>query len=206
MLRAVMAAFLACLACGAHGAAAQTLLGPTLVRQLQNGGYVLVMRHASAPAQLPGPSTADPENKNLERQLDDKGRASATAMGQAIRTMGIPIGAILSSPTYRARQTIRFAGLGEPKTFGQLGDQGQNMEKDAAAGKASWLREKASEPPAPRTNTVIVTHMPTIAAAFETSAVAEGETLVLQPQAQGRAVLVARVPIEQWPLLSRQKP
>jgi len=203
MLKALAAAFVMSFVCGA---AAQPLSGPNLARHLQSGGYVLLMRHASAPTQLPSPSTADPENKNLERQLDDKGRATATAMGQAIRTMHIPIGAILSSPTYRARQTIGFAGLGEPKTFAQLGDQGQSMEKDAVAGKAGWLREKVSEPPAARTNTVIVTHAPNIVAAFGIDAVAEGETMVFQPQAQGRAVLVARIPIEQWPLLSQQKP
>jgi phosphohistidine phosphatase SixA len=203
MLKALAAAFVMSFVCGA---AAQTLSGPNLARHLQSGGYVLLMRHASAPTRLPSPSTADPENKSMERQLDDKGRATATAMGQAIRTMHIPIGAILSSPTYRARQTIGFAGLGEPKTFVQLGDQGQSMEKDAVAGKAGWLREKASEPPAARTNTVIVTHAPNIVAAFGIDAVAEGEVMVFQPQARGRAVLVARIPIEQWPLLSQQKP
>lgn len=206
MFRTLAAAFLMSFACGTNGAAAQTLSGPDLVRHLQSGGYVLVMRHASAPAQLPSPSTADPENKNLERQLDDKGRRNAAAMGQAIRTMRIPIGTILSSPTYRARQTIRFAGLGEPKTDAQLGDQGQNMDKNAVAGKAGWLRENVSEPPAARTNRLIVTHAPNIATAFGGAAIAEGETLVFQPQAQGRAVLVARVPIEEWPLLSRNKP
>ncbi len=204
MVKALAAMFLMSLACG--GAAAQALSGPNLVRQLQSGGYVLLMRHASAPTQLPNSSTADPENKNLERQLDDKGRAAATAMGLAIRTMRIPVGAILSSPTYRARQTIGFAGLGELKAFAPLGDQGQSMDKDAVAGKAGWLREKLSEPPAARTNTVIVTHAPNIVAASGVAAVAEGETLVFQPQAQGAAVLVARVPIEQWPLLSQQKP
>jgi phosphohistidine phosphatase SixA len=204
MFKALAAAFVMSFVCGA--AEAQPLSGPKLARHLQSGGYVLLMRHASAPAKPPSPSMADPENKSMERQLDDKGRATATAMGQAIRTMRIPIGAILTSPTYRARQTIRFAGLGEPKTFVQLGDQGQSMEKDAVASKAGWLRQKLSEPPAARTNTVIVTHAPNIAAAFGIGAIAEGETMVFQPQAQGRAVLVARIPIEQWPSLSRQKP
>jgi len=204
MLKALAAVFLLSFVCG--GVAAQTLSGSNLARHLQSGGYVLLMRHASAPTQLPSPSTADPENKNMERQLDGMGRESATAMGRAIRTMRIPIGAILSSPTYRARQTIRFAALGEPKTFVQLGDQGQSMEKDAVASKAGWLREKVSEPAAAQTNTVIVTHAPNIVAAFDTGAVAEGETLVFQPQAQGQAVLVARIPIEQWPLLAQGTP
>ena len=204
MFKVLAAAFLLSCVCG--GVAAQTLSGSNLARQLQSGGYVLLMRHASAPTQLPSPSTADPENKNMERQLDGMGRESATAMGRAIRTMRIPIGAILSSPTYRARQTIRFAALGEPKTFVQLGDQGQSMEKDAVASKAGWLREKVSEPAAAQTNTVIVTHAPNIVAAFDTGAVAEGETLVFQPQAQRQAVLVARIPIEQWPLLAQETP
>ena len=204
MLKALATAFVLSLVCGT--AAAQSLSGQSLVQHLQGGGYVLLTRHASAPTQLPTPSTADPENKNLERQLDDKGRENAAAMGRAIRGMRIPVAAILSSPTYRARQTVGLAGLGEPKTFVQLGDQGQSMDKNAVAGKTAWLREKLSELPAARTNTLIVSHAPNIVAASGVAAVAEGETLVFQPRPQGQAVLVARIPIEQWPLLSQTKP
>jgi phosphohistidine phosphatase SixA len=33
-------------------------------------------------------------------------------MGEAIKKLGVPIGDVLSSPTYRARETARLASLG----------------------------------------------------------------------------------------------
>lgn len=180
-------------------------LTPGLVNELRHGGYVLLMRHASSPTALPSPQTADPENKALERQLDDNGRATATAMGRAIKVLHIPVGTILSSPTYRARQTVRLAGLGEAKTFSQLGDGGHSMEKDAVSAQANWLREKVSEAPASGTNTLIVTHMPNIATAFGDAAkgLGDGETLLFRPAGREKASLVARIPISEWPALAR---
>ena len=63
---------------------------------------MIVMRHASSPRELPTTEKADPGNVKLERQLDDVGRASAIAMGKALRELKIPIGQVFTSPTYRA--------------------------------------------------------------------------------------------------------
>ena len=52
------------------GSAWAASLTPGLVDELRHGGYVLVMRHASSPANPPDKSAADPENVALERQLD----------------------------------------------------------------------------------------------------------------------------------------
>jgi hypothetical protein len=72
------------LTCTAMPRAAQTLSGPALVTALQRGGYVLVMRHASSPSAPPDEKTANADNVGRERQLDANGRATATAMGQAL--------------------------------------------------------------------------------------------------------------------------
>ena len=64
---------------------------------------MLLMRHTSSPNNRPDKATADPENVNLERQLDQTGRDTARAMGEAFKKLGIPVGDVLSSPTYRAR-------------------------------------------------------------------------------------------------------
>src|SRR5687768_15221725 len=75
------------------------------VADLRSGGYVLVMRHAHSPRELPDAASAQPDNVNLERQLDAEGRAAAKAMGIAVRDLEIPIGQILTSPTFRALET-----------------------------------------------------------------------------------------------------
>ena len=101
------------------------LSGTALVNALRRGGYVIVMRHASSPATPPDKEHANPDNLKLERQLDEAGRAGATAMGNALRGMKIPIGSVLTSPAYRALETVKFAGLRDSRPVEQLGDGGQ---------------------------------------------------------------------------------
>jgi phosphohistidine phosphatase SixA len=182
---------------------AEQLSGGALVTALRQGGYVLLMRHTSSPNTRPEKATADPENVKLERQLDQLGRDTARAMGEAVKKLGIPVGDVLSSPTYRALQTVRLASLGQAQAFAELGEGDGNMGpvKNAAA---TWLRNKVSEVPRAGTDTVIVTHMPNIVAAFGSAAdaVADGETMVFRPDGKGNAELVARIKIEAWPELA----
>ena len=98
-------------------ASGQTLTGAKLVQALQHGGYVIVMRHASSPQQPPAKENADPDNPGDERQLDARGMATAVAMGDAVRSLKIPIGEVLSSPAYRALETIKLARLGGRASF-----------------------------------------------------------------------------------------
>lgn len=179
-------------------ASSQTLSGTALLNALRQGGYVIVMRHASSPRQVPDKQTANADNVNLERQLDEAGRASAAAMGNALRDLKIPVGTVLTSPTYRAVETARLAKLPNPSPVPELGDGGQSMQAGATAPSA-WLQKKVTEFPTGAI-TILVTHMPNIAAAFPASgAVADGEALVFGPDGKGGATLVARIKIEEWP-------
>ena len=167
--------------------------GDALVKALRQGGYVIVMRHASSPREVPDKATANPDNLKPERQLDQEGRASATAMGKELRDLKIPIGSVLTSPTYRALETIRYAQFGKPEAFPELGDNGQSMQGGTEA-QATWLRKKVTEFPK-GTNTLIVTHMPNMSRAFpeSTNNLADGEALIFGPSG-----VVARVKIEEW--------
>jgi phosphohistidine phosphatase SixA len=188
---------------GQHLVSAQTptLSGDALISALQHGGYVLVMRHASSPRDLPTKETANPDNVKLERQLDENGRASAASMGAALRRLKIPIGAVLTSPTYRALETVRLARLENPKTYDELGDGGQGMQ-GITDGQAAWLQKKVTDLPV-GTNTVLVTHMPNISRAFPSlaSGVSDGEALLFGANGKGGSALVGRIKIEEWPRL-----
>ncbi|HUI76670.1 MAG TPA: histidine phosphatase family protein [Bryobacteraceae bacterium] len=180
-------------------APAQTLSGDALVKALRQGGYVIVMRHASSPRQEPDKKTANPDNLTFERQLDQTGRETAAAMGRALRELKIPLGEVLSSPTYRALETVRLAQFGKAQTFPELGDGGQNM-RAATDSQSDFLRKRVKLFAA-GTNTLIVTHFPNITAAFPQLAagLADGEALIFGPDGKGGAMLVARVKIEDWP-------
>jgi len=174
-----------------------------LVNALRQGGYVIVMRHPSSPLAPPDRSQADPGNAELERQLDDKGRTTARDMGEAFRRLRIPVGRIYTSPTYRARESIRLAQLGAATVIPELDEGPQGMLANADSGRSGWLQRAATTAPPVGTNTLIVTHTPNLAGAFGPLAkdVAAGEALIFHPNSTATPELVARVRIEDWPTL-----
>jgi phosphohistidine phosphatase SixA len=181
----------------------QTLQGHALVEALQKGGYVIVMRHANSPREIPDKKSANPDNTKPERQLDAEGRTTAIAMGKALRDLKIPVGEVFTSPTYRALETIKYVQLGTPKPVPELGENGQSMQGGTEA-QAAWLRKQFRS----GTNTIFVTHFPNIRAAFpELTDVADGEAMVYGPDGKAGpdgkngAKLLARIKIEEWPNL-----
>jgi phosphohistidine phosphatase SixA len=192
-----------CFALGvpAHGA---TLSGTALANALQQGGYVIVMRHPSSPSTVPDESQADPANTQLERQLDDTGRKTAKEMGDAFRRLHIPVGDVLSSPTYRTREAVRLAAFGEPKIVAELGDGGRSMQSHADNERSTWLRKTVSESPRKGKNTLIVTHTPNLTGAFgqRATGIAAGEALIFHPNGKPEPDFVGRIKIEEWPTLA----
>lgn len=179
-------------------AQAQQLSGDALVEALQSGGYVIVMRHASAsiPAArggrggFGGPGGEAP----TEPVLNDDGIGMVTGMRFAFRELKIPVGDLLTSPTQRTRQHASHFGFGEVHVMDELGTDA--MRADSA--RSEWLAAKAAETPRAGTNTVIVTHAPNIQGAFNVSNIAEGESLVVRPGGG----IVARVPYTEWVTLA----
>jgi phosphohistidine phosphatase SixA len=190
------AALLLLLTTGAH---AQMLSGEALVKALRQGGYVIVMRHASSPREVPDKKTANPDNTKPERQLDEIGRTTSAAMGKALRELKIPIGEVFSSPTYRALETLRLAQVSNVKPTPELGDNGQSMAGGTEA-QAAWLQKIVTQFPS-GTNTLVVTHFPNMTRAFpqQAAGVEDGEALIFGPDGKGGAKVVARVRIEDWP-------
>lgn len=190
------AALLLLLTTAAHG---QVLSGEALVKALRQGGYVIVMRHASSPREVPDKQTANPDNTKPERQLDEVGRTTSAAMGKALRDLKIPIGDVFTSPTYRALETLRLAQVANPKPTPELGDNGQSMAGGTEA-QAAWLQKIVTQFPS-GTNTLVVTHFPNMTRAFpqQAAGVEDGEALIFGPDGKGGAKVVARVRIEDWP-------
>lgn len=180
-------------------AQAQNLTGSRLTEALQQGGLVLVMRHTSSPQQLPDAASVNQDNVNTERQLDDKGRRDAAAIGEALRRLQVPIGEVFSSPAYRALETAQVAGLDDVAVQAELGNE--NMG-DASARNAAWLREQVRSRP-PTGNRVLITHGPNLSAAFpaESAGMEEGEMLVFDPEGNAGPAVVARIKSGDWELL-----
>lgn len=174
----------------------QEAAAAALVKALRQGGHAIVMRHASSPRQTPDKQTANPDNVKAERQLDEAGRSGSAAMGNALRDLEIPVGEVLSSPTYRALETVRLAQLSNPQVHEELGD---SVTDPAAA--TAWLRDRVAKLPT-GTNTLIVTHMPNVSRAFpDWGAMMDGEAVIVGPDGKGGVRPVGRLKIDEWPRL-----
>lgn len=189
--------------CAFAGAAlqAQTLAGPALVKALHRGGYVIVMRHASAPPAKPGKEDTNLDNVFGERQLDPAGQQAAAEFGKAVHRLKIPFGDVLTSPTYRALETARLANLRDPRPEAELGDNGESM-KPITEAQAAWLRKQVTQFTA-GTNTLLITHLPNFSKAFPDlmPPPTDGEAVVFGPDGKGGATVVARIKIDEWPHL-----
>lgn len=175
---------------------AQSLAGDDLVAALQDGGHVIVMRHASSPRELPTQESAAPGNTGLERQLDETGRNDAAAMGDALEHLMIPVDEVLSSPTYRAMETGRLIGFTDITAVEELSNEGMRA---AGEEKAAWLQEQVSQSP-DNGNNLLITHTPNIRAAFadHASGMEEGEALIFDPSDADDPVMLGRIKITEW--------
>ena len=174
-----------------------------LLTTLRAGGQVIVVRHGATHADQADTDPLNLENVAKQRQLNDKGRADARAMGQALKRAGIPIGRAYSSRFQRAVETARLIAGKEPEATNDVTEGGQVVSPNENARRMQALRAMAARVPEPGTNTLIVTHKPNILDAFgkDWFDIREGEASVFKPDGSGAYTLVGRVQIAQWATL-----
>src|SRR5712692_5640173 len=192
MARVSFAAFLAAFACLSWAQPDAALL-----RQLREGGYVLYLRHTSTDFSQNDASMKSYEDCANQRNLTDKGRGEARAVGEHIKRLGIPIGTVLASPFCRTMETAKLAfGKAQPmqEVRGGLSRPEDPKRYDA-------LRKLLSIPPSPGSNTVISSHGNPFHAVAGPPYLAEGEIAVVRPQGDSRFVVVGKIRLEDWQLL-----
>ena len=195
------------LALAAPLAGAQTLVDTDLANALRSGGYVIVFRHgATNPDQADtDPLNADkPGNEARQRHLNDKGKALARDFGDSFRKLGIPVGTVVTSKIYRARETAVLMNVGEVTTSWDVTEGNQIISPNENNKRAGALRKLAATPPAAGKNNVVVTHKPNIIDAFgkDWFEVKEGEASVFKPDGKGGYRVVARLQADQWGTLA----
>jgi phosphohistidine phosphatase SixA len=163
----------------------EALAGPDLLAALRNGGFVIYFRHARTDFSQDDTDLSDLSNCATQRNLSAEGRTQARLIGDAIATLAIPIGDILSSELCRTRETAELAfGEATPApdltSFGTAGSEVEEEERVAA------LRRLLATPPAPGSNTILVGHQFNIQAAAGIS-LAEGQAAIFRPFASSEA-------------------
>jgi len=146
----------------APGAPAAALEGRALVAALREGGYTIYFRHAPTDwgqqdrVQTAGDWTScDPA---AMRQLSTEGRAIAVRIGEAIRTLGVPVATVLSSEYCRAWETARLLDLGPVTRTRDI----MNMRAARHVGGRDAVIRRAqrvlAQPPPGGANVVVVGH------------------------------------------------
>jgi broad specificity phosphatase PhoE len=101
-------------AIGPHPAAADD---KGLVQALRAGGLVIVLRHGTTFADQVDAKPVDFDNIAAQRNLNDKGKAAAVALGDAFRQIGVPVGKVYTSRFNRAYETATLAGFKQAEKY-----------------------------------------------------------------------------------------
>ena len=185
-------------------AAAQTatgLVGRALVEELRKGGYNIYFRHAATDWSQNDRVSKTGDWKSCDtskmRQLSETGRQVAGAVGEAMRTLHIPIGAVLASPYCRTVETARNMNLGLVETTTDIMNLRVAEYFGGTAAIAEHTRRRLSMLPPAATNAVLVAHGNVLVNATDVYP-QEAEAIVFRPEGNGTWTFVARILPQEW--------
>jgi phosphohistidine phosphatase SixA len=173
----------------------KALLGPAaLVSELRKGGYVLYWRHAATDFSQDDRMSRSPTDCANQRNLTEKGREEARAIGRAFAELGIPVGQVLASPMCRTDETARLIfGRVEPSSA----VRGDAERAPADARRYESLRKLLIAPVPAGTNLAIISHGNPFYYLAGPPRLQEGELAVVK-SAGADFEVVARVRPQAW--------
>lgn len=181
-------------------AIAQTGAEQVLVEMLRKGGYNIYFRHVATDW-----SQSDRVERRDDwldcdparmRQLSAEGRADAQAIGEAMRSLRIPVGEILASPYCRTMETARLMDLGPVRASTDVMNLRSASYFGGREAIVTTARRLLSTPPPPGSNRVIVAHG-NVAREATPVYPGEGEAVVFEPLGTGFR-LTGRVTPGDW--------
>jgi phosphohistidine phosphatase SixA len=145
-------------------------------QRLQQGGYVLLIRHAATEPGLGDPPQFKLGDCSTQRNLSAEGREQAQAIGRELQRRKVPVGEVLSSEWCRCIDTARLA-FGKGKPWQPLNSTFSQPER--AAEQAAKIKQHISVYQ-DKANQVLVTHHVMIGALTNQS-VGQGELVIVAP-------------------------
>lgn len=155
---------------------------------LQQGGQVVMLRHALTEAGVGDPPGFRLEDCRTQRNLSEQGVRDARRLGEALRTRKVPVARVLSSPWCRCIDTARLVFGAAPELQPALGNLFGRHEREAQ--QVAELRKLVRAPQ--RGNLFLVTHGSTTLALTGVSP-ATSEMVVLAPQPAGAFRVAGRL-------------
>jgi len=166
------------------------------LKSLREGGYVLYIRHTSTDFSQNDAAMKSFQDCASQRNLTDKGRDEARVIGEHVKRLKIPIGAVLASPFCRTMETARLA-FGKAQSTNEV--RGGPTRPDDPARYAALKKLLSASVPKGE-NLVISSHGNPFYAVAGPPYLAEGEIAVVKPR-HDSFTIVARIRIEDWQAL-----
>jgi phosphohistidine phosphatase SixA len=167
-----------------------------LLAELRKGGYVLYFRHTSTDFSQNDAKMKGYDDCHNQRNLIDKGRAEARAVGAAIRELRIPVERVLTSPFCRTVETATLI-FGRAEKMQEVRG---GPSAPAGAERYAALRKMLSAPVHAGTNLAVVSHGNPFVSVAGPPYLAEGEAAVIRPIGADFEI-VGRIRVESWDAL-----
>ena len=160
-----------------------------LIARMKAGGHLLMIRHALAPG------SGDPANFQIgdcstQRNLDDRGREQARAIGKWLRLKGVTTSRIYSSQWCRCLETAELIDMGpvtELPALNSFYELTQNRDPNLKA-----LRKFIAEQRSDGDLIILITHFVTISA-ITGEGVSSGEGVLIELHEDAPYRLVGRL-------------
>src|SRR5712691_11821792 len=167
-----------------------------LLAELRKGGYILYFRHAATDFSQNDERMKSYEDCAGQRNLIDKGRADARAVGAAIRELRISVERVLASPFCRTVETAQLI-FGRAEKMQEVRG-GPSAPADAE--RYAALRRILATPVHAGANLAVVSHGNPFYSIAGPPYLAEGEAAVIRPLGADFQV-IARIRVDRWPAL-----
>jgi phosphohistidine phosphatase SixA len=160
-----------------------------IIQRMKAGGHILMIRHALAPG------TGDPADFQIgdcstQRNLDDRGRQQAKAIGNWLRAKGLTSARVYSSQWCRCLETAELLEMGPVAQLPALNsfyELTQNREPNLKA-----LNKFIAEQPSEGELIILVTHLVTISAITD-QGVSSGEGVLIELKKDAPFEMVGRL-------------
>jgi broad specificity phosphatase PhoE len=171
--------------CALLAAALLVLASPVLADEtaawaaLRAGGHVALMRHASTEPGLGDPPGYRLDDCRTQRNLSAQGREEAKRIGERLRTEGVKVEKVYTSPWCRCRDTATQA-FGTAEDWDALSSFFDDRSREPRLTERVKNRIGTYSTKRPKGTVVMVTHHVNIAA-LTGHAVGNGEIVVVRP-------------------------
>ena len=179
-----------------------------MVETLRGGGYILYFRHAPTDwldaDQVDSEAALSSCDRGQMRQLSEQGRATARALGEAIRRLEIPVSAVYASEYCRTSETAKLLNLGPVETTRDILNVSAAGYVGGVDALAAAARKRLSTPPPAGSNVVLVAHGNVLMLVAKIRP-PEAGAAVVRPQGDGRFEVLGILSPEDWGELAGAK-